>query len=190
MVTQDFKQKTLYRNRFNELIATDSDKQLVYTQLRKVSDKSDWWRVPIERAPQQTGFNIIPLSPNGTGNGRIVKVNFNGLMEPSRGTDWRACIVVQDDLGNTRYSTLWNKGENSVTLSSNENKVFLVVIATPDKLIPLDAFADETKSPFMSAPEKRTMPYEVQIIGAVPFEAQNITAGISGSRHPNGGGFV
>ncbi|KNY25606.1 DUF6055 domain-containing protein [Pseudobacteroides cellulosolvens] len=190
MVTQDFQQKTVYRKRFNQLIATDSNKQMVYTQLVKVNDKSDWWRVPSERAPQQTGFNIIPLTPNGTGNGRTVKVNFNGLIDSSRGTDWRACIVVQDDSGNTRYSTLWNKGENSITLSNTENKVFLVVVATPDKLIPLDAFADETKSPFMSAPEKQKMPYEVQITGAVPYEAVNSITGITGSKHPNGGGFV
>jgi len=190
MATQDFAQKTLYRNKFNQFIATDSNKQMVYTQLKKVSDKSDWWRVPFERAPQQTGFNIIPLTPQGAGDGRVVSVNFNGLKDNIRGADWRVCLVVQDNSGNTRYSTLWNRGENSVTLSSTENKVYLVVAATPDKIIPLDAFADETKSPFMSAPEKQTMPYEVKITGAIPYEAQNSTAGISGKRHPNGGGFV
>lgn len=190
MATQDFAQKTLYRKKFNEFIATDSNKQMAYTQLEKVSDKNNWWRVPIERAPQQTGFNIIPLTPSGTGNGRVVTVNFNGLKNELRGADWRACIVVQDTSGNTRYSTLWNSGENTVTLSSSENTVYLVVVATPDKIIPLDAFANETASPFASAPEKQPMPYEVQITGAFPYEAQNTTTGISGSKHPNGGGFI
>lgn len=190
MATQDFAQKTLYRKKFSEFISIDTNKQTVYTQLEKVSDKINWWRVPLERAPQQTGFNIIPLTPQGTGDGRLITVNFNGLKNTLRGADWRVCLVVQDTSGNTRYSTLWNNGKNSITLSSTENTVYLVVVATPDTLLPMDAFADETASPFASAPEKQTMPYEVQITGADPYEAVNITSGLSGTKHSNGGGFV
>lgn len=190
IATQDFKQKDLYRKKFNQLTAVDYNKQLVFTHLRKVSDKPNWWRVPIERAPQQTGINIFSLVPQGTGNGRKVTVTFNGLKDTSRGSDWRACIVVQDNNGNTRYSTLWNSGSNSVILSNNENTVYLVVTATPDDVLATSAFSDEEQEPYASAPTKVRMPYEVQITGAAPAEEKYNTSGQWGHSHSNGGGFV
>ncbi|TYQ14941.1 UNVERIFIED_CONTAM: UDP-3-O-[3-hydroxymyristoyl] glucosamine N-acyltransferase [Acetivibrio alkalicellulosi] len=191
MATQDFVHKNLYQRRFNQMIGVDHNRQIVLTQLVKVSDKDGWWKVPIERAPQQTGMNIIPLVPNGSGNGRVLSVNFNGLVDESRGSDWRSCIViVNDSTGNTRYSSLWNSGVNSVTLSSNENTAYLVVIATPDTILPVTAFQDERAAPYQTSPSKAKFPYEVQITGGVPYEERPNTSGLSGRRHSNGGGFV
>ncbi|MDQ2087737.1 DUF6055 domain-containing protein [Herbivorax sp. ANBcel31] len=190
MATQDFVQKEIYQRRYNQMISEDHNKQIVLTQLVAVSDKDDWWRVPIERAPQQTGMNIIPLEPTDSGKGRELSVNFNGLVDEERGSDWRACIVVVDDsTGSTRYSSLWNDGVNAITLSSSENTVYLVVIATPD-ILPVSAFEDERDAPYQKSPAKARFPYEVQITGAVPHEESTNTSRLSGSSHPNGGGFV
>lgn len=190
MASLDFGQKDVYKKRFEKMISIDHNKQIVFTQLVRVSDKDDWWKVPIERAPQQTGMNIIPLIPEGSGNGREITVDFKGLVDEERGSDWRACIVVMDSKGNARYSGLWNDGENSVILSSDENTVYLVVIATPDEIVPVSAFDSEKVSPFQWDPSKNRFPYEVQITGAVPYEEIPDTSGLTGSRHLNGGGFV
>ncbi|MEM2430878.1 MAG: DUF6055 domain-containing protein [Candidatus Bathyarchaeia archaeon] len=200
MATLDFAYKDLYRRKFEELNRAEGSPYglYFYTELEIVPDKPGWWRVPMELAPQQTGYNVIPLKPEGTGDNRTIIVEFMGLVEPSRGSDWRVCLVVEDDYGNTRYSSLWNNGTNSITLSANENKVYLVVVATPDRIMPVSAFQKENECSFKSSPEKARFPYEVRIIGATPIETTpsiqieigGMVANRTGRRHPNGGGFV
>lgn len=200
MATLDFAYKDLYRKKFKALNQAEGNPYglYFYTELEAVPDKPGWWRVPMELAPQQTGYNVIPLKPDGTGDNRTIMVDFVGLIDPSRGSDWRVCLVVEDDHGNTRYSSIWNNGTNSITLSSNENMVYLVVAATPDRIMPVSAFQKESECSFQSSSEKARFLYEVRIIGSTPIETtptmqieiDGIVTNRTGRRHPNGGGFV
>src|SRR4029077_2933532 len=114
----------------------------------------------------------------------------------ARGADWRASLVVVSDSGVIRYSSMWNTGTNSVTLAANENKVYLVVAATPNTFL-FGAF-DDTIYPYqltnpqipgsVLSQQRTRFPYEVQITGAAPKETDN--GGPAGLvQHANGGGW-
>ncbi|HET7624541.1 MAG TPA: DUF6055 domain-containing protein, partial [Verrucomicrobiae bacterium] len=160
----------------------------VYGELRQRPDDPSWWQTPMEFAPQQTGYKIHQLIPQGTGAGRVVTVNFHGLPYTNgvRHADWRASFVVVSDNGAVRYSSLWNSGTNSVTLAANENTLYLVVAGTPN--IFLSESIDDLAQPYQSAPSKVRFPYEIQVTGATPKETSaGSTAGLV--QHPNGGGW-
>ncbi|MCB1132472.1 MAG: hypothetical protein KDN05_15200, partial [Verrucomicrobiae bacterium] len=100
----------------------------------KRADDPSWWQVPSYFAPQAFAYTIHPLTPVGTGAGREVSVNFRGIQDPDRQSDWRASLVVVNDSGVARYSPLWSDGSQSVTLAADENKVYLSVAATPGEV--------------------------------------------------------
>jgi autotransporter-associated beta strand protein len=160
-----------------------------WAQLTEVTQRPDnlsWWQVPAERAPQQAAYTIHALTPTGSGAGRVVSVNFRGLPNAAAGADWRACFIVIADDGSERYSTLWNSGSNSVTLSATENQVYLSVAATPD-MYHVAGF-DEPSVPYRTHPSKVRFPYEFQVTGATPKETQN-GASTGLVQHANGGGY-
>lgn len=68
-----------------------------------------------------------------------VFVNFQGDKSVS-GSDFRASIVTKTKDGKTRYSTMWNDGANTLNLQGDEEKAYLVVCATPDKMLDLTSF--------------------------------------------------
>jgi hypothetical protein len=159
-----------------------------YAELRQRPDDLSWWQTPIEFAPQQGGYKLIKLVPQGSGAGRVVSVNFHGLTDSTRGSDWRASLVVESDGGAVRYSSLWNAGTNSVTLATNENTVFLSVAGTPTNF--LAESIDETLQPYQSAPSKERFPYEIQVTGATPYESPSAsTNGVTMVQVANGGGW-
>ena len=152
--------------------------------------ENDCYTVPTERAPQQFGVNIIPLIPEDS----KVTVKLDSLTDV-KGADWRACIVTETANGQAHYSDLFKAGETmSVTLTGSDVKAYLVVTATPDE----DTWQhngvawaygegefDENHAPFLS---KTRYPYAVEIKGAAV--QQKYDSGVSGHKHPNGGGFV
>ena len=157
-----------------------------YTELERVPDRPEWWRSPQEKAPAQGGYTIHPIGPTGSGAGRVVTVDFQGLANRNRGADWRASLVVVGDNGTTRYSTLWNQGNKSVTLASNENSVYLVVAATPSTFVATGI--NDLDFPYRSHPSKQRMHYEVKISGGKPLESQSgPTSGLV--QHANGKGW-
>jgi carbonic anhydrase/acetyltransferase-like protein (isoleucine patch superfamily) len=156
-------------------------------ELRQRADDPTWWQVPLEMAPMQSGYTIQQLIPEGAGDGRVITVNFRGLPDRKRGSDWRASFVIENDAGETRYSSLWNDGTNSVTLSADENKVYLVVAGTPDEFIVGDQ--DDGQQPYQWHPQRQRMLYEMQVTGTVPRESAPTAAGRC-HIHPNGGGTV
>lgn len=158
-----------------------------YAELRQRPDDPTWWQTPIEFAPQQGGYKIHKLTPQGSGAGRVVTVNFHGLADSSRGADWRACLVVVSNTGTVRYSSLWNAGSNSVTLAANENTVYLVVAGTPATPWLLESI-DETAEDYQSSLAKVRFPYEIQVTGAAPYETPaGSTSGLV--QVANGGGW-
>ena len=158
-----------------------------FAELRQRPDDPTWWQTPIEFAPQQTGYKIHRLIPQGSGAGRVVSVNFHGLPDSMRGADWRASFIVVSNNGAVRYSSLWNSGTNSVTLAANENAVYLSVAGTPGSPFLAESI-DETLQSYQSSPAKVRFPYEMQITGATPYESTNVgTAGLV--QVANGGGW-
>ena len=151
----------------------------------KRADDSSWWQVPSYFAPQAFAYTIHPLTPAGTGAGRVVSVNFRGIYDPERQSDWRASLVVVNDSGVERYSPLWSNGTQSVTLASNENKVYLSVAATPGEV--LGTLHWDPDQPYQSAPAKTRFPYEFQVTGATPKDAG--TGSPTLVTHANGGGL-
>ena len=165
---------------------SEHSQRWTYAELRQRPDDPSWWQTPLEFAPQQTGYKIIRLNPQGSGAGRVVSVNFHGLPDSARGADWRASFVVVSDTGAVRYSALWNAGTNSVTLAANENTLYLSVAGTPTNF--LAESIDEAQESFQSSPAKARFPFEIQITGATPNESANgSTSGLV--QVANGGGW-
>ena len=157
-----------------------------FTDLVQRSDDPGWWQVPFEMAPMQGGFVIHELVPTGSGAGRVVSVNFQGLPDSVRGADWSASFIVIADDGSERYSTLWSSGNNSVTLAANENKVYLSVAGAPATFH--DSGFSDVAAPYRSHPGKARFPYQLQVTGATPKQRDNGgTAGLV--QHANGGGY-
>jgi len=165
----------------------DTKKLREYSPLVRRADDPTWWQIPSEIAPQAFAYTIHDLVPATLNTaGRVVSVNFRGLPNPARQADWRASLVVVNDAGNARYSSLWNDGVNSVTLAANENRVYLSVAATPGE-INSPVFEDTNQS-YKSDPAKTRFPYEVQLTGASVRETGGgSTSGLV--QHANGGGW-
>jgi hypothetical protein len=158
------------------------------TELERKASDSTWYRVPFSVAPMQGGYNIVPIAlPEKAGGGYSVTLEFKPLWDPSRGSDWRATMVAVADDGTPRYSAPWNAGRNTLVLSQDENRLFLVVAATPD-FMPYEGF----QRPLPSQPALQPQSYEVAFVDtkARPHESAPKAPGIQGARHPNGGGFV
>jgi len=157
-----------------------------YTELER---NGSMWRCPLEQAPEQGGYNIVPIDLAGKKGGSYpVTVDFRPFWDPARGSDFRATLVAVNDNGEPRYSPTWNQGKNSMTLFADENKMYLVVAATPD-LWPFNGF----EQPKPSEPTLQPQAYEVSFVNtlAKPFESKPVApADIKGHKHPNGGGFV
>ena len=184
-VMWDYSHRAALTNAYN-LGDMDLAKRWTYAELRQRPDDPTWWQTPIEFAPQQGGYKITRLVPQGSGAGRVVSVNFHGLADSSRGAGWRASLVVVADNGAVRYSSLWSAGTNSVTLAANENSLYLSVAGTPNTFLPESI--DDSVQPYQSAPSKVRFPYEIQLSGASPFESTNGgTAGLV--QVANGGGW-
>lgn len=160
-----------------------------YTELVRRQGSTVWYRVPFAHAPMQGGCNVVPIALHGKkGGGYTVTIDFKPLWDPSRRSDWRATLVAVNDQGECRYSPMWNGGRNSITLSADENRLYLAVAATPD-FMPFEGFSH----PRPSEPTLQPQAYEVAFIDtpARPYDTvPEPPAGTAGKRHPNGGGFV
>ncbi|MCU0796083.1 MAG: DUF6055 domain-containing protein [Akkermansiaceae bacterium] len=158
----------------------------LFTDLIQRLDAPGWWRVPPNKAPAQGAYAMHELIPAGSGAGRVVTVNLQGLTDAARGADWRASFIAVSDTGVERYTPLWNSGSSSITLAANENKLYLSVAGTPDWYA--NGGFDEAAEPFRSHPSRSRFHYQVQVTGATPRERNNgATTGLT--RHSNGGGW-
>ena len=186
-VMWDYSHRAAMTNAYN-LGDMELAQRWTYAELRQRPDDPSWWQTPLEFAPQQTGYKIVRLIPQGSGAGRVVSVNFHGLPYTNgvRHADWRASFVVVSDNGTVRYSSLWDAGTNSLTLAANENLLYLSVAGTPSQF--LAESIDDSAQPYQSSPAKARFPYEIQITGAMPYESANgSTAGLV--QVANGGGW-
>ncbi|PXV86319.1 F5/8 type C domain-containing protein [Lachnotalea glycerini] len=146
MVTLDFDRQSSYMSYLNELLKDSANYSKIYTTLESTSD--GWLKVTDAKAPQQGGYNIIPLDIDLSS--ETVTIQFQGDSSVS-GADYRVSIVTKTTNGETRYSTMWNSGSNSITLQGDEEKAYVVVCATPDTMLDLTSYdvnAVGTKYPY------------------------------------------
>jgi autotransporter-associated beta strand protein len=183
--TWDFSNQAAMTATLNNQDPTRNARHL-FTDLIQRPDAPGWWRVPPNKAPAQGAYAMHELIPAGSGAGRVVTVNLQGLADSARGADWRASFITVSDTGVERYTSLWNNGSNSITLGANENKLYLSVAGTPDWYA--NGGFDEAAEPFRSHPSRSRFHYQVQVSGATPRERTNgSNAGMT--QHSNGGGY-
>jgi len=150
--------------------------------LEPVPRQTGWWRPPMEMAPQQLGWNICPLKVNAS----KVTAELAGWVNPERGSDWRAAFVGVDAAGKPRYGKIAGVGQPlEFKASIAVKKLYLVVCATPTKVMPIDMTGD-----FRSVEQERML-YKVKLTGCEPLDVLVPPKPTeSGARHRNGGGFV
>ena len=152
-------------------------------------NQSAWYRIPWGDAPSQGGFDFIPIALTGkSGGGYQVGVNFQPLWDGTRASDWRATLVAVNTNGEPRYSKAWNGGINYITLSTDENSLYLVVAATP-KMLGFNGF----ERPLVMDPILQPQAFEIAFVDtqAGPYESNPAaTQSHSGmTQHANGGGW-
>ncbi len=158
----------------------------LFTDLIRHPDDPTWWRVPTDKAPAQGAYAMHEIIPAGSGAGRVVTVNLQGLADSARGADWRASLITVSDTGAERYTPLWSNGSRSITLAADENKLYLSVAGTPEVFH--YGGHDEASFRFRSHPSRSRFHYKLQVVGANPRERDNgSTAGLI--QHANGGGY-
>jgi len=157
-----------------------------YTRCRaplvKLAGTTGWYRPAREHIPQQFGFHFVPLAVTP---GTTVSCNFQPLSDFVRQSDWRACLVAVNTHGEASYSSLWNIGTNSITLSADQSQLYLMVIAVPKPMkIGDPVWAEYTRDSGLQ------FPYTVAFTNATPqnviYPAQSHSGMV---QHANGGGW-
>ena len=158
-----------------------------YTFLQPIKDKANTFIVPREMAPADYGYNIIPVFPNEGASEVTAKLS-GYENQPAKGGGWSYGFVAIDAAGKPRYEAvaLESDVQATLTIQPTDQKFYLVVIASPK--------ATNTYAWTPSWPTVYRFPYSIQFENALPsgqkdgYNSQKNT--ISGSAHPNGGGWV
>jgi hypothetical protein len=157
-----------------------------YTMLKQISTTTGRYIVPDASAPQDYGFNVIPLYTTCTG--KNVTIKFKGHTEVNSTAGWMYGFVATKADGTvSRYGAVntANESELSFQLNSTETQLYLVVIGAPS-----------THTSYIweaGFPRIKRYPYELRIANAVPegfqtgFRSEYKT---NGHAHSNGGGWV
>jgi hypothetical protein len=158
----------------------------MHTVLNQISATTGRYVVPDAFAPQDYGYNIIPLYT--TCSTRNVTVKFKGHTEVNSTAGWRYGFVAENADGTiSRYGALSSANESQISfqMNTNETKLYLVVMGAPT-----------THTSYVwepGWPKIKRYPYELRIANAVPegyqstFRSQYKT---NGHAHSNGGGWV
>lgn len=147
-------------------------------------DRPGWWRVPFARAPERFAYMYHELDATAA----TVTVELQGIDVMGTTEGWRWSMAAVDAAGKVRYGDVLAPGTHSMPLLAGEQKVYLIVVATPtgnslnlewtDNRLPTDRHADRLR-----------YPYEVRIVGAQPARRQLGWNTAAGTIHPNGGGW-
>lgn len=144
------------------------------------ADEPGWSRVPFERAPEKYAYMFHELTPTDS----AVTVELRGVDVLGDQEDWRWSLVAIDEEGNPRYSDSWAPGTHSFELMPDENRVLLVVVATPDD-VGLDLESYYNTKPSDKHIDRLRYPYEVRIEGATQASKQLDWNATSGDYHTN-----
>lgn len=147
------------------------------------------FRIPDHRAPQDYGYNHIRLFPERADSctETVIQVRLTGHGETAPDAGWRWGLVAVNGEGLPRYSALLRDDDELVfTLQEEEEALYLVVAGAP-----LNHHNYAWEAGF---PRIWRYPYTFRVRGAWPEGHQpgysSVPAGVAGSPHPNGGGFV
>ncbi len=144
-----------------------------------------WYRVPLERAPEKFAFMFHEIEPLGP----TVTATLRGLELFAGDEDWRWCFVAIDAEDDARYSGLSGPGRMSFDLTESDNRVYIVVVATPgDTSLNLTDFSNTR--PIGRHVDRLRYPYELFLENASPLKRPLDWTNDEGAAHPNGGGFV
>ncbi|TFH38882.1 MAG: hypothetical protein E4G95_02550, partial [Bacteroidia bacterium] len=180
----DYYDPDLYRNnvRDNYEVAVVQG----YVLLDSISGETGWLRPPKAKIPQQTGWNIVPLEPEGS----EVSAELSGYRNEERGSSWYGGFVSVNNDGISRYSDIFRDGESlSFTLNSDEPDLYFIVAAIPGNIMAVDMTGD------VKSDAQEPFPYKVRFTGVQQrdmfreYYAKKFE-NISGHIHANGGGFV
>lgn len=196
MATYDFDLYKLgvnFRNaRRNDLMYSLQSIHATYSILRKVPGSGERYEMPIEQAPEEFAYNVIPLHPNPDSCAVIVK--FKSHIEANAHAGWRyGFVAAKADGSLSRYSPTYaeNEAEINFTLENDETALYLVVMGAPyDQITTTDS-----NNTWAGYPKHFRFPYELSINGAVPegFQAPALFRAQlknDGQLHTNGGGWV
>ncbi|MFC4740011.1 DUF6055 domain-containing protein [Flavobacterium ponti] len=174
---------------YNDLIPIQNR----YTILSKESLSTNQYRVPIEQAPEEYGYNIIPLYyESGT---TCIRVKFKGITTLNPSAGWRYGFVAEDTQGQLHsYGEMnyENEKDFAFQIESNMGKVYLVVMGAPADQIQ----QDDSHNTWTGYPKHYRYPYELAFEGVLPegFQAKEEFRSFlkqnPGNYHPNGGGWV
>ena len=159
-----------------------------HTMLKAVGEVDGRYKVPTHAAPQDYGFNVIPLHP--VENDRPIRVKFKGHTELNATAGWRYGFVTENRTGRVEtYGPVHaaNSKVLSYTVEETDHQLYLVVVGAPTEH---RSYAWEP-----GWPKIKRYPYEMNVENAVPEGHQQeyraeIAAQFDGAAHPNGGGFV
>ena len=186
-VTWDHERGDLMKNYSfapNQTDPTNDNYRRLFTELVKEPGSTTTYRVPFDQAPSQGGYDILPIKLTskvpGTG-GYSVGITLKPVWDGVRQSDFRATLVAVSDNGNPRYSSMWSTGTNSITLSGDENKLYLVVDATP-------SFLPSTE---VNLPGSAQQPYEITFAdsNATAYETTAMVSSSGLTQVTNGGGY-
>jgi len=158
----------------------------LYTILDQVSGAAGHYVVPDAFAPQEYGYNIIPLYP--TCSSKIVQVKFKGHPEVNGSAGWRyGMVAVKLDGATVRYGPMAsaNEGELTFQMTADETSLYLVVVGAPSAHI---SYPWEPGWPKIDR-----YPYELTLENALPEGYQpdyRSAYKTNGHAHPNGGGWI
>lgn len=152
------------------------------TPVDAVPDDPGHHRVTGTFAPAAYGYTVVHLAPDGSG--ADIRVRVRGHAEALAAADpgWSFGLVAVGPAG-ARYSPVTEAldGEVRLALRPGEAEVYLVVVATPTRVIATGSgvFAGTTR-----------YPYEFRVAGAAVTDPAADTTVPGGHRHANGGGWV
>lgn len=173
------KSKDLYRDNFNR--PGIESQRYARTLLQSIPYDPEWHRPPKEMTPQQFGWNICPLKATA---GRVA-FTFAGYVNPERGSDWRTSLVAVDGKDDYRSSDIVGNNQTATLEVRDGDKVYLVVVATPTKVMKINMTGD-----FRSFEQER-FPYRVKLEGCEPLDTLiRPRPDDGGAAHSNGGGYV
>ncbi len=201
--------KDLWGDMVKKFITWDYARQRWFASANRAEDGSDWefirrcrsqlvkapgmpgWYRPIRSHwPMEYGFNLIMLTAIP---GTTVTCNFQPFCDPVRQSDWRACLVAVSSNGDARYSTLWNVGSNTISLSPDETRLYLTVAAVP-RPMKISYNLDGSSAPVWQMEETDAgllMPYSVWFSNASPrYVSYARPSGVTWTSHTNVDGTV
>lgn len=166
--------------------------QATYTVLKQDTAFPNHYQVPIELAPEEYAYNVIPIYPNLDSCSVIVK--FLGHLDANSHAGWRYGFVAAYPNGTlSRYSDTYSLDSTEIAFSllPGESNMYLVIMGAPHD----DIQTDTSNDTWRGYPKHFRYPYEVNISGGLPegfqgesnFRTQLKT---NGTLHSNGGGWM